>query len=241
MSTLHHYFWLVPFLCFGTGYYLVSFIGYGSAVEVPCVLGLSLQDSLKSLSLVGLTVAIKAEKEDAQLTQGTVISQLPQPGQKVKPHQSVFLVITKKPPRMHTPAFISMSQQEAQEQARVLGIRLKISMLESHYPQGLCIAQIPLVGAPLTEKVMHLYISAGITSLRIVPDCRGYLLDEVIDFLKAHHIEPKMFSNDRLGQNKPASELSDETEVVRDQRPLPGSMINLMKSPVIYLSSSLKR
>jgi beta-lactam-binding protein with PASTA domain len=233
---LHQHFWLLPFFCFGLGYYLVSLVGYGQVIDVPSVVGLSLQDSLKSLSALGLTVAVKAEKEDAQLVEGTVIHQLPQPGQKVKSHQSVFLVITKKPPIMYTPTFINLSQQEAQEQARRLGIRLKISSLESHYPQGLCIAQLPLVGKPLPEKIMQLYISAGITPLRIVPDCRGYPVDEVVDFLKRHVIEVKMFSTDHFSPSKSIDELVDDHAIVRDQRPLPGSVINSTKFPVMYLS-----
>ena len=222
-----HNLWMLPFIFFCIGYYSISFIGYNKPIETPSVIGCCLQDALTILSASHLTVVIKGEKEDANLQEGTVIDQSPQPQQKVKSQQSVFLVIAKKPPAIYAPSLAGLYYEDVQKKAKSLGIRLKTAYLESHYPSALCIAQIPMPDVQLEEKVMYVYISSGITPLRIMPNFKHRTVEEVKHFLAEHMLEIKFFSGEQ----------PHDDDLINDQRPLPGSLINVSKKPTIYVSS----
>lgn len=226
VNTFSHL-WFLPFIFFCAGYYFVSLFGNGDPIELPSVIGYGLQGALKELSGRKLTAVIKGEKEDAHLIEGTIISQSPLPGQKVKHQQSVFLVVAKKPQAVPAPSCAGLQQQEIQAQAKTLGVRLKIFYLESHHPKDMCIAQIPSPGTPLHEKIMYIYLSSGITPLRMMPDFRGRSVGEVRDFLAVHSFELKFFSHEQ-----PADQ-----DIINDQRPLPGSIINFLKGTSFYVSA----
>jgi eukaryotic-like serine/threonine-protein kinase len=217
--------WILPFVFFCAGYFFVSVIGGSESVNTPSVIGFTLHDAVKTLSAARLTAAIKAEKEDAHLVEGTIINQSPHPGQKVKPQQSVYLVVSTRPPTLKAPSLVGLSHDNVQSQAEKAEVRLKTWYVESHYPKNTCIAQIPAPGTELAEKNVHVYISSGTTPLRLVPDVRGRRVNEVVDFLRSHDIEIKFFSGE-----EPQSD-----DIIRDQRPVPGSLINIAKKITFYV------
>jgi len=87
---LFSFIWIVPFLAFIAGYQVVRLLTHTQTVYVPSVLGLHLTDAIRRLSADQLNVRILAEKEDPDLDEGMIISQTPEQGTLVKPHQSLF-------------------------------------------------------------------------------------------------------------------------------------------------------
>ena len=216
--------WILPFLSFLLGYQLVRFLSHTEMVEVPPVVGLRMHDAIKNLSLHQLNVRILAEKEEQDLPEGLILSQSPAPGKKVKPHQSIFLVITHQPVKPRAFSFYGLTREEALAQAKRVGIHLTFSELESPHPHGTIIAQSSVPGMELSDKTMAVTVSSGSSTIRLFPDLKGKDLEEVRAFLLPYGI-PLFLSPPDVTSG-----------IIIDQRPLAGSLINLKKPPVVHLA-----
>ncbi len=215
--------WILPFFSFLAGYQFLRFISHTEVVPVPSVVGLHMHDAIKMLSANRLNVRILAEKEDADVPKGIIISQTPHAGKVVKPHQSIFLVITRKPPMPKAPSFFGLSRRQAMVKARQIGIQVKTYQIDSLQPEGTIIAQNRQTGEELADKSMILYYSGGTTPMRIIPSLRGRTVEEVRIFFKPY------------GISVVARHLDMDTEhicsscIIIDQRPLAGMLVNLKK------------
>lgn len=87
--------WLMPFASFLIGYQIINIFKNQNEIIVPNFVGKTLNQAIKVASDNNLNLRISAEKEDSQLPEGTIISQIPN-RQKIKPNQSIYLVISKK-------------------------------------------------------------------------------------------------------------------------------------------------
>ncbi|HEV7699596.1 MAG TPA: PASTA domain-containing protein [Pyrinomonadaceae bacterium] len=83
----------------------------GSEVKVPEVTGKSLNDSEKELALLGLKVKKRADRVSAE-TPGTVIEQLPKPGETVKTGQMILVVTSKGPENGVVPPTVKTSDED---------------------------------------------------------------------------------------------------------------------------------
>jgi beta-lactam-binding protein with PASTA domain len=225
------YLWVVPFLAFIIGYQSMRWLLYAPVIQTPAVLGLHIHDAIKQLSAYQLNVRILQEKEDTNLDEGTIISQSPEPGKKIKPHQSVFLVITRKPPRLETPHVYGLSLEKIKEIAQEKGLRLKVHVLESSYPTDTCFAQLPLPKEKMDGDILTVYISAGNSAMRIVPQFKHKKLSEVIQFLAQYNIKPQIQHVFVQPEDHDCAQC-----IITDQRPLAGSLIDLRKPLAIQLT-----
>lgn len=232
-SVIQSFFWVLPFLAFLAGYQLLRSLSHVEIVEVPPLVGLHMHDAIKILSSHQLNVRILAEKEDPDIQEGIIVSQTPLPLQRVKPHQSIFVVITRKPPQPKAPTLYGLSQDQAQLKTQEAGLTLKCSLLESTYPQGSIIAQGVQPGDEVDDKSIHAYCSSGTTSLRIVPDLKGKRVDEVISFFKQYSI--------KVDVKHPDAELGHSCSscTIRDQRPFAGTLIDLKKPFSIAVTAGM--
>jgi serine/threonine-protein kinase len=190
-----------------------------------------MHDAIKILSADKLNVRILAEKEDPDSPEGIIISQTPAQGKKIKPQQSVFLVITRKPPRIQAPSLCGLPLEDAKKKAAQARIALQTHAIESSYPKDNVIAQNKLPGEELIDKTMTLSVSAGDTPLRIMPDLRGKKAEEVVRFLKPFNIKVEVTHPDQEKDHVCSSCL------IIDQRPHVGSIIDLAKAPVVQLTT----
>lgn len=214
--------WLLPFAVFLTGYFIFDFIFYESKIDVPSVVGKSLQDGVKILANSNLNIRIIAEKENNELPENTIITQKPD-NIKVKSHQTIFVTISKKEyPK--TPDYINQNIHDIIKDLNSKNIKYKIIELPNSATKDNCIAQVPKPELPLTENRMTIYISNGNKKLYIFPDLRGLQLDEVLEFLKLYGITPQI----RFDSLSPF-----ESKRITDQRPLAGSIFNLEKINVV--------
>lgn len=229
--------WILPFISFLGGYQLLRTLTHTEIIEVPPVVGLHIHDAIKTLSAYQLNVRILAEKEDADLQPGTIISQTPAQGTKVKPHQSIFLVITRQPAKPKSLSFYGLTKQQATAKAQSAGITLTFYELESAYPAGTIFAQSIQPGYELADKTMQLLVSTGANSIRIMPYLKGHLASEVTTFFAPFGIKVNVES--ALQQPLALTE-SESTHrkpgTIIEQRPAAGTFIDLKKPAVINIT-----
>lgn len=215
--------WVVPFIAFIAGYLLVRGLTHTETITVPAIMGLHLTDAIRTLSSDSLNVRILAEKEDPDLHEGMILSQTPEPGTLVKPHQSIFLVITCKPLKPQAPTLLGTTLSQAQVRARNASITLKTYTLESPIPQGRVIAQSVMPRRDVKENSLTIYTSKGSTPLRIFPQLKGKKPDEVTSFFGLYDI--------------PVSVKGPHNKVIKDQRPLAGTLIDIRKPLVVEVTT----
>lgn len=230
LQSIKSFLWIAPFIAFLLGYQLLRFVSHTETIEVPSILGMHIHDAIRILSADKLNVRILDEKIDPDVQEGIIISQAPTAGQKVKPHQSVFLVLTRKPPKLKAPSFYGLTLSQAQALAHTKGIEIHSSFVESNHPADTCFAQSFLAGQELPQKSITLYCSSGTTTNRIFPDLTGRTLEEVRFFLESQGITISITNPDAvLGGVK-------ATSVVKEQRPLAGSIVDIAKSLSVQLT-----
>jgi beta-lactam-binding protein with PASTA domain len=182
------------------------------------------------LSRARLHTRIIAEREDAVLAEGTVMTQNPVFGQKIKPQQVVFLVVSKKPLGLITPKMFNLTEDAIQKLAKQKAILIKRILIATHFSRGTCFAQIPDPGDPVPASGCIAYISAGLPSRYIMPDLINMPVSEVVSFFDAMDIKVQLFRDheeeDRIG----------DPCTVRDQRPAAGVCFDKSKLSSIQLS-----
>ncbi len=178
--------WLMPFIGFTSGYLLSHRLFGDHTIAAPSVVGLPLDQAVHILSNAQLNPRILAHKQDPTLAENTIVSQSPAPGMNIKPHQSLFLVVSKKPAPVSAPNLVGSSQEHANYELQKLGIQAQWYEIPSAYPHKQCIAQFPKAGTPLDRKPMILYSASGNSKPYIWPDFSGYRINDVIEFLSMH-------------------------------------------------------
>lgn len=226
---MKRFLWILPFIAFLAGYYLISRFAAIHEFACPRLIGLPIQQAVSTLSDHHLNARIMAEKEDQDLTPGTVLSQNPPPNQRVKPHQSIFLVLSKKT-HLATPLVVGKLWKDIQPELTHQNIRVKTYELESKTPPGTCIGQSPSAGTPLEDKKMIIYLSSSSTQNLILPTLTGHPVLSVIEALTAHQI-PYTIHHTHITQTPHTC----DSCIVIDQKPLAGSSINPNKPPHITL------
>lgn len=195
-------------------------------LEAPHLIGKELQSSLLLLSEKNLNPRILAQKEDPDLPAGTVIDQTPPAGKKIKPYQSIFLVLSTTLAQLQAPHLIGKPIESNCKELEAVGIKAKLFWLDHPYPKGHCFAQMPEAGHPLENNQITLYVSAGSNKPILWPDFRGKSVERVNEFLTPHGIKPQIVRGASRRSMHCQHELLDEAVII-DQRPLPGSILKI--------------
>jgi len=222
--------WVLPFLAFIIGYFFLQFFIADHAVQMPNLLGQNLLQATQVCSKLKLNVRIITEKEVADLQPGTIITQKPLPGKAIKPHQSIFIVITKLPDPIFAPDFIKKNSTQIEIVCREKGIKNNIYIVESSYPKDECFGQIPLQGQPLELKKISCYISAGNVQQYLFPNFINIPVYEVIEFLNKYNISCDVYNKDQ--KIMPPYQ---QNIMVLNQKPLAGTFVQLNNKLYVQL------
>jgi len=189
--------------------------------------GKTLPEAVKILSDYNLNARLMAEKEDSDLPDYTIVSQTPRQNAKIKAHQSVFMVLTRQPEKPIAPHLIGETADIIYKKTTPNHIRHKTYPIASHHPTGHCIAQFPRPKEPIEDNLLICYMSTGNKKPVLWPNFKGKTLEIVREFLEEHALTPEIQGSAGKGSEA----------IVIDQRPLPGSIIDLSKSikPTIQL------
>ena len=210
---------LLPFIAFFTGYAGTLLYVHTKTVIVPTIVGKSLHAAVSILGKQNLALKLLNVKEDAFLPDGTIVSQLPAPQQKIKPAKSVFVVITKKPQPFLMPALFDKTKQEMLGILKNSYISLKTVFLPSDNKNGLCFAQYPSNGCEVFEHKAIAYCSVQRKKMCVMPMLTGKSLPDVEDFLKSYEVNYELF---KFFTHDDQREL-----IVIDQKPMGGTILEM--------------
>ncbi len=227
---LKQFFFLLPFLFFGMGYFFTRSFFYSDPFPIPSIIGKELLEGLSELSLAQLNARLIDQKEDAELPAGTILNQIPSPGQAARIRQTIYLVTTKKPNCPMAPSLVGKTIFRIEQELQSTAIKIRQFPIISNYPKGTCIAQIPAAGEPFESHKLILYIAQPSSQPYLIPNFSGRYLSDVQDLLSLHSFKIDIiYPNRRIKAADP---------IVISQRPLAGSFIDLkpLLKPSIQLT-----
>ena len=217
---IKNYLWLLPFCSFILGYSITSRIFDTDNIPTPHLIGNYIHEVLPLISQHKLNLRLIDQKEEADIPEGIIISQTPQPGKAIKHNQHIFIVTTKKPSAIKAPSCLEKNVALVLPELHAHGIYPRIYKMAHFYPENVCFAQHPEPEENLEKNRLTLYISAGNKKPVIWPQFIGMPLETVSSFLHLYGIQPYIIND------SPYSSAMTECTIV-DQRPLPGTLITL--------------
>ncbi len=105
---------------------LQRYTRHGESIDVPNVKGMSLDESRRVLTAMGLKATVVDSSYDRSLLAGTILEQTPLAGNRVKQGREIFLTVnTKNKPTKPIPDIVdNCSLREAEARLRALGFTL---------------------------------------------------------------------------------------------------------------------
>jgi len=219
------YAWTVPFLSFIAGYGLFHHIFHLPYVKAPALIGKTLDQAMPLVTNCNLNLRLLHYKEDMNVAEGTILDQTPAAFQKIKPHQSLFIILAKKPPAARAPNTYHKTVDAVTAELATCGITPEIVYITGLYPYNQSIAQMPAVGHAVRDGRMLIYASDDSAEKVIWPLFVGKRVSDVKDFLVSHGICMEVTHSYIQLAHHTCTDC-----IVVDQRPLPGSLINLNNS-----------
>ena len=190
----HRFFWLMPFLFFLFGYFASRAILSRNDIITPSLIGCALQKACSLLAEHNLTMQLLTEKEHSDLPSGTILYQVPGPGQRIKPRQTVFLTISKKQHKSIAPLVTHKKLPDIEKIAQINNLSIQPYYFESDNPEGACFAQMPSAGTNISGKTMIIYMSQKKIPWYVWPSFIDKPLDQIQDFLTHYNIKPQVIN-----------------------------------------------
>lgn len=222
--------WFLPFACFIAGYWLPYLFFSVNVTTVPNLLGKNVQTALQLASECNLSIKLLREQEDATLPTGTVLFQTPNAQRSIRPHQTILLVTSYQPPQQATPNCIGSTVEAVSISLKKQGLPYAIVYVPSDKPSSTIIAQEPSAGMPFNQTKLTLYAGTNHQEKAIVSSCIGLTVQDAYDFFTLHALPIQ--TEHECGQ-----EYSRCRCIITEQKPLPGSCIDLKKPSPIYLKA----
>lgn len=216
------FYWMVPFVCFILGYQSFAYFFYRSVIETPPLIGKTLPEAAVILSQHNLNMRLITEQEDADIPAGTIMSQTPQAHSAIKPQQTIFFVLSKKPTQPCIPHVQGTSLEEYSKILRNLKIRYRTFPVQSDQPEGTCIAQIPSAGKEIPTSGALLYIASKDADALLFPSYKGQYVTEVKQFLAKYNIPVTVYHT----HSNQTHHTCDKC-IISEQKPLAGSFVSL--------------
>jgi beta-lactam-binding protein with PASTA domain len=219
---LTSFLWLTPFILFCLGYGILAYRYPARVVEVPSIVGMTLEHALPVLSAGNLNIRILAYKQDAELHEGTIVSQTPAPQACIKFNQAIYVVLSHKPQALAMPALSGKSLGELTSVLNEHDIRGKVYTVSTRSKgAGQCIGHYPHAGTPLESKKAVIYVAHGQQKPVLLPNFKHKSIIKVVDFLDQQSID---YSVSQSGFCRPGHRCTDACLVI-DQRPLAYSLV----------------
>ena len=223
------YFWLVPFLSFLVGYALSDYFMQEACFEMPPLVGSTVDQIMPLLTRHNLNMRLQEYKEDVCVPAGTIVSQLPEAGQMIRPYQSVFVTLAQAPvlrtaPDLHGQMGPMIAQQLSEQQ-----IAVQLYHIPAPYPHDYCMAQIPAPGTPLSQHRMICYVADTRKQAILWPNFIHKRVADVQEFLQVQGMPVEIIHTYSQKSGHSCVEC-----VVVDQRPVPGAIVvlNQEKNPL---------
>ena len=224
--------WILPFSFFIVGYVTTRLLLNQNTISMPLLLGKTTDSALIMLSHTNLNPRVIGVIEDPDSKPGTIVTQIPRAESKVRPAQTVFLVITARPDTPIIDQFIGKSKEYIEKTCAIQKTKVTIIKYPYPLPENTCFAQYPSAGNSLNQPLI-IYVAQEIEHKYIVPSLRKKPAVPVLEHLKKQGVEVII-----IGEyaDTTITEKYNKLDVI-DQRPLPGSFITgtSMHKPSLHI------
>lgn len=215
-------YWVTPFVCFILGYQCFALFFYRSVIETPPIIGKTLSEATTILSNSNLNMRMITEQEDPDIPAGTIISQTPRAHSAIKPQQTVFFVLSKKPAQPRVPDVRGTTFDHYSKTLRDLKIRYRTFLVQSDKTEGTCLSQIPAAGNEIPTSGALLYIASSESDALLFPSCKGKSITEVKQFFDKYNIPVTIYHTHETSDYHTCDRC-----IVLEQKPLAGSFVSL--------------
>lgn len=209
----------------------MRFAIHGQEVAVPALVGLTPQQAEHAVASAGLQMTIERQYYSPQIPEGKIMSQLPQPGTKVRPGWQIRLAQSLGPTRVAIPDVIGQSEHAAELNIRRRGLEIaSTAQVETPgVPADQVVSQSPPANATqvLAPRINLLVTAAPDPQAFVMPNFVGQPLGTVSRTLQD--------SGFRLGNvsvapvnppaDAPGSATGSIAEVPPPAQPSPASMV----------------
>lgn len=161
----------------------------GEVVEVPELVGLTVEEARSALEASELTYRQRSEMPHPRAPEGAVVAQSPLPGQLARPGAPVSVTVSLGPERRVVPDLRGLSDRQARIVLERLGFQPAVDSTSSEMERGRVVGTRPRAG---TEREVpaevELIVSRGPRTAR-VPELVGTHVDDVEDRLQQAGLE----------------------------------------------------
>lgn len=174
---------------------LAGIIGYVSLrkVTVPSVVHLSMNEAEKIAEEASLRIIEKERQYSETVEKGEIISQFPKKGEKIRNGKEIEVIVSKGK-KIKVPSIVRMSQKEAREVLKKMGLVLEVSKSEYSLTlkKGNIISQTPKDGDTVGEgDTIKVIVSKGPRQVK-VPDVENKKLEKAKKILKEAKLRCKV-------------------------------------------------
>jgi beta-lactam-binding protein with PASTA domain len=217
--------WILPFTFFIAGYLTFSYWFAQPLVSTPTIIGMDLSQAALKLAEQNLNFRLLSTKEDNEIPANTVVHQLPQAGQLIRPQSSIFCVISKKGDTRLVPHCEAKHITEIIQELKKAHLQFRFFALPNATPTDYCFAQFPPAGQDAAQQPLIMYISQPIDQRMIIPSFIGSLIKDTIPLLDTYDLKTEI-----VHQRIPSIAHECTRCKIVEQKPLAGSIINLQQS-----------
>ena len=133
-----------------------------SLVTVPDVIGRPNEVARSSISLSGLTYEVAGQQFSAEVPKGSVLSQAPSAGQRIKRSEVVRVTISAGSETVIMPDVIGSALQEAKDRLQTLGLRVMTQDVVSSSTAGTVLESFPAPGVEVrTGETVRVSVATG--------------------------------------------------------------------------------
>ena len=223
-------YWVTPFVCFILGYQCFAVFFYRSVIQAPPIIGKTLPEAATILSKNNLNMRMITEQEDPDIPAGTIISQTPRAHSAIKPQQTIFFVLSKKPAQPRIPDVRGTTFDDYSKKLSDLKIRYRTFPVQSDKPEGTCLAQIPTSSNEISTSGALLYIASSAADVLLFPSCKGKSVTEVKQFFDKYNIPVNIYHTHSTSDHHTCDRC-----IIFEQKPLAGSFVSLKEPFSIQL------
>ena len=195
-------------------------------MSTPSFVGITLPNALVIASEQNLNLRFLSDKIDPELPNNTILSQTPIAGQNIRPHQSVYLVLSKTAPSTPAPDCLEKNKEQISQQLEKKSIAHTFYYHSSNYPENSCFAQSPSQQHCIKNNNFLLYISKNKNKPLIFPNVIGKQINNVVTFFNEYKLRIKIIHT----KAQPEDHVCNEHCIITNQRPVAGSIVTLDKT-----------
>jgi serine/threonine-protein kinase len=186
---------------FALGYvliFLLFFPGFGRSaiVVVPDVRGMPFGAARRALKDAGLDVQRGPDLNNARVKPGSVLTQVPLPGQEAGRGTGVRVILSSGPDRRPVPSIDGLEKDEAISLLQRAGFDVRLRMVQNVKDEGTVLGMAPAAGTQIpVPGIVVLTISAGPPKI-LAPDVTGGTADQAEQKLRAAGLDLGRISYD---------------------------------------------